>query len=233
MNTKIGIYGKYEPGRDARKTIGPSLEHAAGVLGIMVDYEWIDNDQISGDCLKDFDAAFIAPGNADEDTSGILAIIKKAREDHIPCIGTCGGFQRMLTEYAANVMGYENLAHGENDPDAVDPLFSELQCRISSTFNKVLIKKGSKAYELYQADAVLEAYYCHYGLNPKYENDFIQSGITISGTDADRVARIVELADHPFFMGTLFVPQVSSTRENPHPVITGFLDAALKTAQQP
>ncbi len=230
MKKRIGIFGKYESDREPRKTIGDALDHSASKLGVPVEYEWIENTRISSESLKDFSGAFIAPGSAMDDSARIIDVIRNARENKVPCLGTCGGFQRMLTEYAINVLGHKSVLHEESTPDAVDPLFSKLNCSISSTFYEVIIKKDSRAYEIYQTESAQEGHYCSFGLNSKYEDEFLQTGMRISGTDEQGIARIVELADHPFFMGTLFVPQVSSTYEKPHPIITEFLSATIKFA---
>lgn len=207
--------------------IGIALEHSASALKISVVYEWIDNARITSDCLKPFDGIFIAPGSALEDSAHIIEAIKFAREKRIPCLGTCGGFQRILTEYALNVLGFEHIEHQEALPDAVEPLFSALQCAISSTMSEIVIKKPSNAFTIYQKESVFERHYCHFGLNPRYAPEFSRAGMRISGTDRQGIARIVELVGHPFFMGTLFVPQVASTLKTPHPMISAFLAATI------
>ena len=228
MPPRIGVLGSYDAEREPRKMIGVALEHSASALGISVVYEWLDNAQITFDALKRFDGFFIAPGSAFEDSTHILEAIKFAREKRIPCLGTCGGFQRILTEYALNVLGFEQIEHQEALPDAVDPLFSALQCAISSTVSEIVIEKHSNAFTIYQQESIFERHYCHFGLNPKYAPEFLRAGMRISGTDRQGIARIVELNDHPFFMGTLFVPQVSSTLDSPHPMISAFLTVVVK-----
>jgi len=227
MTPRIGILGRYDAERDPRKMIGVALEHSASALGISVVHEWVDNAQITPDCLERFDGIFIAPGSALEDSAHIIEAIKLAREKHIPCFGTCGGFQRILTEYALNVLGVEHIEHQEAQPDAVEPLFSALQCAIASTVSEIVVEKSSNAFTIYQQESVFERHYCHFGLNPKYASEFLRAGMRISGTDHQGIARIVELTEHPFFMGTLFVPQVSSKPEKPHPMISAFLMATM------
>lgn len=223
MKISIGIFGTYLENRAPRQTIGASLEHSSQILNVECAYKWIANENVSQNELEQFDGIFIAPGGALEDSENILKVISFARENMIPCLGTCGGFQRILTEYATNVLEIENIYHEEADPDTNNPLFLRLFCSIASTISDVILKKNSIAYKSYKKDLISESFYCNYGLNENYVELFKKSGVNISGEDRDENVRIIEFASHPFMVGTLFVPQVSSTEKKPHPLITEFL----------
>jgi len=88
------------------------------------------------------------------------------------------------------------------------------------------VREGTRAGSAYGEASVTERYYCRFGLNPTYVDDLVAAGLQVSGTDQDGEVRIVELADHPFFLGTLFVPQARSTIIHPHPLVTAFVEAA-------
>ena len=230
MTVTIKIFSRYDPDPDrkARNTIGPALHHAANHLNKTMDIEWLDNQKITPAHFKTMDGAFIAPGHADEEMAHILDAISYARTHHIPCLGTCGGFQRIIAEFAVNVLGFINIAHQEVDPDASAPLFSSLHCALEAAYDKILIKAGTQAHALYQCDMVMEKHFCNFGLNPIYETAFTEAGLHIAATDVKAVARIMELAHHPFFVGTLFVPQAASTPESPHPIVKAFVAEAAR-----
>jgi CTP synthase (UTP-ammonia lyase) len=95
---------------------------------------------------------------------------------------------------------------------------------------EVKVKPGSKAADIYKSARAIEKYYCNFGLNPVYREQLEEAGLEISGTDQGGEARIMELPRHPFFLGTLFVPQANSTRENPHPIVLGFLQTTVECA---
>lgn len=228
MEINVGILGEYLPDKLPRKTIEPALQHSANQLNILLFTRWIENDCISFTLLSNYDALFIAPGSAIEDTDNIIQAIHYARENDVPCLGTCGGFQRILTEYALNVLRFEQVFHAEKDPSALAPLFSNMVCSTNDRTNEVILKNPKKSLVSYDAPVIKEDFYCDYGLNPLYIQQFEESGIFFSGEDKDGEARIIELKNHPFMVGTLFVPQVKSTKEYPHPVITSFLQRAVE-----
>lgn len=227
MLLNIGILGEYLDDRPPRKSIKTAFDNSAKFLNLEVIPKWIINSNINLSEIVEFDGIFIAPGGALETYDNILKAIKIVREKNIPCIGTCGGFQRILTEYAINVLEEKTVLHEESDPDAINPLFSKLLCSISSNKSEVILKNESLVSKYYNANVIEEEFYCSYGLNSNYVDRFIKNGINISGIDKNGSVRIVEVAKHPFMIGTLFVPQVNSSESKPHVLITEFLKAAL------
>jgi CTP synthase (UTP-ammonia lyase) len=107
-----------------------------------------------------------------------------------------------------------------------------LACSLAGTEQRVLIVSGSRAATLYGAESVVEDYRCRYGVNRAYHPALAQAGLGLTGFGEDGELRIVELDNHPFFVATLFVPQMKSTRERPHPLLTGFADAVSAAAQK-
>ena len=134
----------------------------------------------------------------------------------------------MVLEYARNVMGIKDAAHAETDPYASCLFVTPLSCSLVGKTMQVTIKPESKAAAIYQAHSAMEAFYCNFGLNPEYQEQLERAGLEITGKDENGETRIVELVSHPFFIGTLFVPQARSEPGKPHPLILEFCQAALQ-----
>jgi CTP synthase (UTP-ammonia lyase) len=121
----------------------------------------------------------------------------------------------------------EDAEHEESAPDASSLLISKLSCSLVGTRQEVQIKPGTLVHAMYQKETVTEQFTCNYGLNPEYHDEISSGGLRIAGIDVDGEARIVELAEHRFFIATLFLPQLSSTPEVPHPILLAYLKAAV------
>ena len=134
----------------------------------------------------------------------------------------------MMIEYARNVLGYKDAQHAEYDPYASELFISESACSLKGKEMRLDLTTNSAVASLYGKLQIKEKYYCNFGVNPEYI-DLIQNGpINIVGSDNEGEIRIIEYTGHPFFIGTLFVPQTSSTEKNPHPIVTGFLQVIMK-----
>jgi CTP synthase (UTP-ammonia lyase) len=137
----------------------------------------------------------------------------------------------VLVEYARNVLGVEKAEHAETSPDAERLVVTALSCSLVGQQHRVRILPGTRAAELYGRDEAVERYYCNYGLNPEYRPALEASGLRVSAEDEeDGEVRIVELDGHPFFLGTLFLPQMTSSEDDPHPILIGLADALTATA---
>jgi CTP synthase (UTP-ammonia lyase) len=134
----------------------------------------------------------------------------------------------MIIEYARNVLGFEDAQHAEYDPYGSRLFVSELACSLVGRTMPVSLDPGSGAAALYGTTRVQEQYYCNFGLNPEHQRTLDEGGLRVVGFDDDGEARVLELPEHPFYLATLFVPQTRSTPEQPHPLVTGFLQAALE-----
>lgn len=224
---RVGILGDCVVGRPPRVTIEPAIQQAANALSLSVSTQWLNNSALGESDVADFDALLIAPGGADEDTGNILSAIRYAREQGRPCLGTCGGLQRMATEYALNVLGYGEVAHAELTPDAPDPLFTGLSCQITGVTGRVMLRPKTLVAACYGGlGEVEEVFYCRFGMNPLHVPPFEIAGFKVCGVSPDGTPRILVLEGHPFFIGTLFVPQVTSSEHAPHPLLLGLLRAA-------
>ena len=125
---RLAILGELNPSSETHVATNSAIEHSKKVLKIDLDVSWISTDEISESLLKLFNGYFVAPGSPYKDMEKALFAIEYARENNIPILGTCGGFQHMIIEYARNVLGYKDAQHAEYDPYASELFISELAC---------------------------------------------------------------------------------------------------------
>jgi CTP synthase (UTP-ammonia lyase) len=167
------------------------------------------------------------PASPYASADGALAAIRYARESSRPFLGTCGGFQHAVLEYARNVLGCSAAAHAETAPDAAMPVIARLTCSLVEKSGSVRVADGSRLRGIYGAAEVTEGYHCNYGFNPAYEGLLSDpDGLRVAARDSAGEVRAVELAQHPFFIATLFQPERSGLRGADHPLINAFVEAA-------
>jgi CTP synthase (UTP-ammonia lyase) len=231
---RIGVIGDYQPGNETHTSTTAAVQHAAAPAGVPAEVTWIGTGQLGGEdgraALRGSDGLIIAPGSPYRSLDGALAAIEHARREGVPLLGTCGGFQHVVLEYARNVAGYDDAQHAEYDPYASTLFITPLSCSLAGQSMTVRLRPGTLAALAYGRRTATERYYCNFGLNPAYLATLTDSGLTVSGTDQDGEPRILELPAHPFFLATLFVPQTSSTPAAPHPLLVALLQAARTRA---
>lgn len=229
LELRIGIIGDYDAGFRPHAATDEAIGHAATCLKLSADVTWIPTESLETNVeerLRPFDALWCAPGSPYKSMDGALRAIQFARTQEWPFLGTCGGFQHVVIEYAQNVLGFDDAQHAEYDPYASDLFISKLKCSPAGKAMTVYVEPTSKAYELYQIPEVQEEYYCDFGLNPEHQTTIHEGGLRVVGVDQDEEARILELPSHRFFLATLFVPQLTSTPSTPHPIILSYLEEA-------
>jgi CTP synthase (UTP-ammonia lyase) len=226
----IGIIGDFDETFPPHLSTETALRHSASFLSQKIRTEWLPTDHRHD--LENFDALWCAPGSPYRDMEGALAGIRLAREQAIPFLGTCGGFQHAVLEFARNVMKITDAAHAEYDPYASCLFVQPLTCQIKGLTMRVRLDANSRVAEIYEASHVEETYYCNFGINPDYYDRIQLAGLSIVGWDHQGEARIVELPQHPFFLATLFVPQSRSLPESPHPIVTAFLRAGQRNVNK-
>jgi CTP synthase (UTP-ammonia lyase) len=227
---KVALIGDYHPEVKAHRAIPKALSMAAEKLGCIVKDDWIETHLIAGDAdkwLGVYDAVWCTPASPYVNMSGALEAIKYARESGKPFLGTCGGCQHALLEYARNVLGLKEADHAETNPDASVLFVSPLKCALRDVREEIRLAPGSRAREIYGADAVEEEYNCGFGLNPEYKARLEESGVKIGGVDIEGDARIFEFPGHPFFVATLFQPERSALYGERHPLVEAYVMAAL------
>lgn len=130
-NTKsIALLGEYTPTFAPHASTNATIKHAKAVLGLEIDYDWISTADLDSALFERYAGIWIAPGSPYKDMDKTLAAIRHARENNIPCLGTCGGFQHMILEYARNVLGFKDAQHAEYDPYASNLFISQLTCSL-------------------------------------------------------------------------------------------------------
>jgi CTP synthase (UTP-ammonia lyase) len=225
------VVGDFDPEFPPHLATSSALEHSAAALGVSVDIRWHATDSLVdadlGQVLGD-DALWCAPGSPYKSLDGALRAVRFAREGDVPLLGTCGGFQHVVLEYARNVLGFADAQHAEYDPYASELFITELSCSLAGQEMTVELSGGSRAAQLYGRTQTRERYYCNFGLNPEHRRLLHDGGLRVVGVDGDGEARVLELPDRRFFIATLFVPQLSSSPESPHPLVTAYLQAATR-----
>jgi CTP synthase (UTP-ammonia lyase) len=161
---------------------------------------------------------------------GALSAIRLARERGIPLLGTCGGFQHIILEYARDVLGFTDAEHEESAPQASRLFISRLACSLAGRTMTIALPPDSMLARIYGQSSVQEEYLCNFGVNPDYVDIVRSGGLKVAGQDAEGTIRAVELPGHPFFVGTLFLPQLGSTPSHPHPVVSAFVKACALPA---
>jgi len=224
---KIGIVGDYNPAYPSQKATQEALNHSAARLGAEVALEWIPSSGAAEKCPL-YDGLWIAPG-VPESIDGVLDAIQYAREQRIPLLGTCSGFQYMVMEYAKNLLKLEDVGHEERTPSAGNLLINKLECSLAGQRGAVRLHKDSKVYGIYRSEETTEEFRCHYGLNAAYLPALVRAGLRISGTDEQGEPRVIEYPEHPFYIGTLYVPQLRSAPGFTHCLIDAFMDQASRT----
>jgi CTP synthase (UTP-ammonia lyase) len=204
-----------------------AITHSAGALGLEVSVAWLATAPLQADLgpVATADALWCAPGSPYRSLAGALAALRFGRENSVPTLGTCGGCQHIILEYARNVLGFTDAQHAEYDPYSSRLFISWLTCSLAGKTMPVNLESGSMVAKCCGAGRVIEQYYCNFGLNPTYRQTLEEGGLHVTGIDDDHEPRVFELSDHPFYVATLFVPQNRSTGDEPHPLVTALLSA--------
>lgn len=226
---RTALIADLDPNYPPHRATEEAVRHTSQWVDQAVEADWISTTELqeaTQERLQSFDALWIAPGSPYRSLTGALAAIRFARENHIPLLGTCGGFQHVVIEYARHVLGVTDAAHAEYDPYASRLFISQLDCSLAGKTMQVRLAHGTKAAAAYGRLSAREAYYCNFAINPQVTRELFSHRLVISGTDDHDQPRVIELPDHRFFVATLFVPQMQSQPRQPHPLIESWLAAA-------
>ncbi|HVQ92516.1 MAG TPA: CTP synthase [Mycobacteriales bacterium] len=196
-----------------------------------LDPYWVPTgDALDPAALAGFDGIWLLPGSPYRSQAGGVAAARAAREGGIPFLGTCGGFQHALLEVARNVCGLTDAEHAEYRPDAEQTLIVELACSLVGHEQPVRLAPGSLVATIMGADRTVERYLCAYGLDQRYLDRLGAAGLRFTGTDADGAVRVAELPGHPFYLATLFQPELAGDGSRPHPIVAAFASAVAAHA---
>ncbi|MEV4949698.1 hypothetical protein [Streptomyces sp. NPDC053755] len=228
---RIALVGDRSPQVMSHARVPALLDALAERDGLLLDAYWIPTaDAVAPDAVRGFDAVWVLPGSPYTSEAGALAAIRTAREDGVPFLGTCGGFQHALLEYARGVCGLTRLAHAENDPeaDADDLLIAPMACSLVGHEGLVRVTPGSLAESVLGAERTTERYHCSYGPDGRHLGTLRAHGLRFTGEDERGGVRIAELPGHPFFMATLFQPELAGDGTRPHPIVRALARAATE-----
>ncbi|KNB51059.1 CTP synthase C-terminal region-related (seleno)protein [Streptomyces caatingaensis] len=229
---RIALVGDRSPAVRAHTRVPGLLQSLAERDGLLLDAYWIPTEdaEVPG-ALGGFDAVWLLPGSPYRSEAGAVAAVRAARERGIPFLGTCAGFQHTLLEFARSVCGLRDAAHAENDPAAENALIVPLACSLVGHEGAVTVEDGSLAQRVLGAERSVERYHCSYALDPAFIGRLAAHGLRFSGLDEAGEARVVELPGHPFFLATLFQPELAGDGTRAHPVVRALAEAAVEHAR--
>ena len=226
---RIALIGDYDPHVTAHQAIPIALGMAAEQAKTDVQFQWLATDRIGTDApLAGFDGFWCVPASPYRDMDGALRAIRFAREQQRPFLGTCGGFQHAVLEYARHVLGWEDAEHGETSPDATRALITPLSCSLVEAVDNIHLVEGSLIAEAYESAEIVEGYRCRYGVNPAFEHELLTQQLCAVGHDASGDLRAVELKGHPFFVATLFQPERAALKGKLPPLVRALIAACKR-----
>ena len=226
---RIALIGDFDPQITAHQAIPVALGMAAERLNLDVQYEWMATDYIGTDApLEAFDGVWCVPGSPYRDMDGALRAIRFARERQRPFLGTCGGFQHAVLEFARNVLGWKDAEHGETHPDAARALLMPLTCSLVEAVDSIYLVEGSLISKAYESAEIIEGYRCRYGVNPQFEGELLTQQLHAVGHDSAGDLRAVELQGHPFFVATLFQPERAALKGTLPPLVRALIEACAR-----
>lgn len=242
----IGLVGKYVALPDAYKSIIESFVHAGAVNECKVEVKYISSEEIERsnveEKLRDLDGVLVAPGFGERGIEGKIQAIKYVRENKIPFFGICLGMQCAVIEFARHAAGIEGAASTEVNPEASDPIIDLMENQ-KNIINKggtmrlgafdCQLKRGSKAAQAYGKLLISERHRHRYEFNNAYLSRLEDAGMVASGINPDSgLVEIIELKNHPWFVGTQFHPELKSTVHSPHPLFVKFVEAAISNKRR-
>jgi len=244
-DVQIGLIGKYVELKDAYKSILESFIHAGAENEVSVNVKSIHSETITdenaAEVLQGLNGILVAPGFGERGIEGKISAIGWARENRVPFFGICLGMQCAVVEFGRNVLGFKNAHSTEFDPANAFPVIDlmEEQKKIDDKGGTMRlgaypcrIDKSSKAFEIYGEVDVQERHRHRYEFNNKYLKDFKDAGMVPVGINPnENLVEMIEIPDHPWFIGVQFHPEYKSTVARPHPLFVSFVEACIKHKQ--
>lgn len=239
---KIGLIGKYVELKDSYKSIAESFIHAGADNNCKVELSWIHSEQLNDENvaseLAELKGILVAPGFGTRGIEGKISAIKYARENKVPFLGICLGMQCAVIEFARNVIGWKDAHTVEIDNQTSKPVIHLMNDQKSITAKggtmrlgayECNLTPGSKAHSVYGQDQISERHRHRYEFNNEFLQEFESAGMMATGINPTKgLVEIVELQNHPWFVGVQFHPEYKSTVDNPHPLFSQFVKAAIK-----
>lgn len=241
----IALVGDRSPDVIAHRAIPRALELACAATDVRLRWEWVATRDLR-DAPRDlarFSAVWAVPASPYENTAGALAAIRFARETKRPFLGTCGGFQHALIEFARHVVGFASADHAETNPDAALLVVTRLSCSLVEQNRNLRLVPGSLLHAAYGTDLINEGYRCNYGPAPEHRAALERAGLrftafdvssgTLSNEADQNEIRAAELPVdvHPFFVGTLFQPERAALRGEAPPLVAAYVRAVARVVR--
>lgn len=238
---KIGLVGKYVELQDAYKSILEAFIHAGAANEVRVDVESIHSEHLNEENIEaklgHLDAVLVAPGFGGRGIEGKIKAIEYVRKHNIPFLGICLGMQMAVIEFARHVAGFKDANSTEMNEQTPYPVISLMKSQKEITHKGGTMRlgawdceltKGSKIYEAYGKKDISERHRHRYEFNNDYKEQLEKAGLQCSGINTDTgLVEVVELPNHPWFVGVQYHPEYKSTVANPHPLFVAFVKAAL------
>lgn len=223
--TRIALVGDFNQQQKSHQAIPRAL---SAVPDGNLEGVWVPTESVGkGEQLAEFDGIWCVPGMPYRNADGALAAIQYARVSRTPFLGTSAGFQYALIEYARNVLGFGDAEHQKSHPKAAMPLISPLGCAMVSVKARARFADGSILRRAYRTPESSELYHCSFGLNRRYRRLIESGSLCVTAVDDQDDVRAVELDGHPFFVATLFQPEMASAADGSpaSPLISAFATA--------
>ena len=219
----VALVGDFSVKIHTLVALNDAIEHCRKHLDFLLETTWVPTTWLPRDGFDKtlYQGCWVVPGSPYKDDEAVLNIIKWARENDFPLLGTCGGFQYMILEYARNVLKIANAIHEEINPDATNPIILKLACSLKGRQEEVNIEEDSWLRRVLGSEKIMGHFYCSYGFNDIYRHEF-KDPFCFTATSVEGEVRACELKKHRFFNGTLFQPSLDSTEDQPNPLIMDF-----------
>jgi len=245
QSIEIALVGKYVEHHDSYKSIVEAFIHAGAVNDCKVKVRWVQSDHLTAENVAEeldgLSGVLVAPGFGGRGIEGKLSAVRYARENKIPFFGICLGMQCAVIEYARNVCGWTSANSTEFDEASEYPIIDIMpdQKDIENMGGTMRLGKyacklteGTKAFEAYGKELVDERHRHRYEVNNNLRYKLVENGMLLVGMNPERdLVEIIELSDHPWFVGVQFHPELRSTVHNPQPLFVDFVKASLKHAK--
>lgn len=222
---QIGLVGDFNENKHTHVALNNCVDHCRKHLKFQLEATWIPTETVTQRFLADhtFEGFWFTPGSPYKNDAGVYEAIRWARENDFPALGTCGGFQYMIVEYAKNVLGFAHAGHEESEPEVEQLIISKLSCSLKGQQEEIHITDlDSWLYKILKTTKITGHFNCSYGLNPVYQKSLNQYPMVFTAFSPSGEARALELKAHRFFKGTLFQPPLDCTPEKPNPLIIDF-----------
>ena len=241
---EIALVGKYTQLHDAYLSVVEALHHGGIENRTEVSIRWVDSEELEkSDCetmLSGIDGMIIPGGFGNRGTEGMILAAQYARENRIPYLGICLGMQMAMIEFARHVIGYTDANSSELAPDTAHPVIdlmpeqknvTDLGGTMRLGAYPCILKKDSKAYQLYGREQIFERHRHRYEVNNEYRDVYEAKGMELSGVSPDgHIVEMIELKDHPYYVATQAHPEFKSRPNHAHPLFAGLVKAAVEHA---